>query len=129
MSLAVVECQDKTFPALRALADRYVNFAIANPSRYRVMYGSDLSKTKFPELYATARRAFEVVFCTVETCLLAEGKTTENTYALSVSMWSHCHGIAMLCVDGFLREIAMDERVSELIHLAAESFVSQIRKS
>jgi len=129
LSQAVNECPDKTFEALRALADRYVNFAIANPSTYRVMFGSDLSKAKFPELYATARRAFEVVFCTVEKCLIAEKKTTENTYALSVSMWSHCHGIAMLCVDGFLREIAMDERVSELIYLAVESFVSQIRKN
>jgi AcrR family transcriptional regulator len=126
---AVASCEDKTFAALRSLAATYVHFAIANPSRYRVMFGSDLSKTKFPELYATARRAFEVVFCTVEKCLIASGKPTENTYALSVSMWSHCHGIAMLCVDGFLREIAMDQRVSELIDLAAESFVGQIVKS
>jgi AcrR family transcriptional regulator len=127
MAQAVDECPDKTFQALSALAASYVNFAIANPSRYRVMYGSDLSKAKFPELYATARRAFDVVFCTVEKCLIASGKPTKNTYALSVSMWSHCHGIAMLCVDGFLREIAMDERVNELINLAIESFTRQIQ--
>ncbi len=129
MARTVDECEDKTFAALKALAASYVNFAIANPSKYRVMYGSDLSKTKFPELYATARRAFDVVFCTVEKCLIACDKPTDNTYALSVSMWSHCHGIAMLCVDGFLREIAMDERVNELIDLAAESFTRQIQNS
>ena len=126
LAAAVESCQDQSFEALRALASVYVNFAIAHPSRYRVMFGSDLSKTKFPELYATARRAFDIVFCTVEKCLMAAGKPTENTYALSVSIWSHCHGIAMLCVDGFLREIAMDQRVQELIDLAAESFVHLI---
>jgi len=129
MAEALAKCQDKTFEGLRSLATSYVNFAIANPSRYRVMYGSDLSKAKFPELYATARRAFDIVFCTVEKCLIASGKPTGNTYGMSVSMWSHCHGIAMLCVDGFLREIAMDQKVPELIDLAVESFVGQVRES
>jgi len=126
---AVAASSDKTFGALSALATTYVNFAIANPSRYRVMYGSDLSKAKFPELYATARRAFDVVFCVVEKCLIENGKSSENTYAMSVSMWSHCHGIAMLCVDGFLREIAMDERIAELVGLAVQSFVEQIKST
>jgi AcrR family transcriptional regulator len=127
LAQAVAQSKDQTFEALCSLSSAYVNFAISHPSRYKVMFGSDLSKTKFPELYATARRAFDIVFCVVEKCLIASGKPAENTYALSVSMWSHSHGIAMLCVDGFLREIAMEERVKELIDLAAESFVRQIQ--
>ena len=117
---------DKSFDALRALARTYVSFALANPPRYRVMFGSDLSKAKFPELYATARRAFDVVFCTVENCLLASQRSTENTYVLSLLVWSHCHGIATLCVDGFLREIAVEGQVEHLIDLAMDSFIKQI---
>ncbi|MBS1989493.1 MAG: TetR/AcrR family transcriptional regulator [Cyanobacteria bacterium SZAS LIN-3] len=129
LASALAASEDKTYGALEALAHASVNFAISNPSRYKVMFGSDLSKVKFPELYATARRAFDVVFCTVEACLIAGGKSTDNTYSLSVSIWSHCHGISMLCVDGFLREIAMEQKVVELIDLAVKSFVGQLQEA
>jgi AcrR family transcriptional regulator len=129
LARALEESEDKTFKGLTTLARTYVRFAIANPPRYRVMFGSDLSKAKFPELYATARRAFDVVFCTVENCLIASNKSTENTYVLSLLIWSHCHGIATLCVDGFLREIAVEEQVDHLIDLAVESFTNKIHSS
>jgi AcrR family transcriptional regulator len=126
LTAAVENAENKTFAALIGCGVAYIDFAREHPARYKVMFASELSKSKFPELYATARRAFDVVFCTVEKCLIESGRSTANTYVLSVLVWSHCHGIATLGVDGFLREIAMEEQIKKLVELATKSFVQKL---
>ena len=121
--------------ALRAIAVAYVDFAVRNPARFRVMYTAQLHKSRFPELFATARSAFDVVLTVVEqsranhlsqtTSTVEEiraNQASSRTYTLAVSYWSQCHGLAMLAVDGFLREISMEHKLSELLALTVDRF-------
>jgi len=120
-------CENDPFESLRVLAVKYVEFARQNPSRFRVMFAADLQKSRFPELFATARNAFEVVLNTIERCGTARSRS-EN-YILAVSVWAQCHGIAVLAVDGFLREISMEERINELIKLTLDRFIEDLAPS
>jgi len=118
--------ENDPFESLRVLAVKYVEFARQNPSRFRVMFAADLQKSRFPELFATAHNAFVVVLKTIERC--GTGRSASETYILAVSIWAQCHGIAVLAVDGFLREISMEERINELIKLTLDRFIEDLAK-
>lgn len=109
---------------LRALAGAYLDFACKNQSRFRVMFSSGLPKARFPGLYQAARSAFDIVLETVSECqdLLPSQNERLDTYTLAVSLWSECHGLAYLLIDGYLRETPVEGRVSELLDLLVVRF-------
>jgi AcrR family transcriptional regulator len=92
----------------RAIADVYVNFAIARPGRYQIMFGRDiLRRDVHPELCAAADRAF--------TSLLAEFENAQTSGvlrsdkpapALAAGAWAFIHGFADLLLSGRLSSIS-----------------------
>lgn len=113
--------------ALNAMAHCYLNFARNNPSRFRSMFAARLPKKRFPELYTASRSAFEVVLAIVDDSRKALGhKSSADTYALAVSIWSQFHGLAVLSVDGYLREIDVEKRMDELIELSVDRIIKQL---
>ena len=96
----------------RDMALTYVEFAVENPSHYRLMYGRDLVmygrdlalESPPDELRQVARAAFGEALSMIVMCrdagLIAP---TADPLALTSILWSTIHGLSMLLIDGQIR--------------------------
>lgn len=85
------------------MGEAYVQFAVANPAHYRVMFGDFRHLCgKDPELAADAQQAFRVLTDAVATLqhggLMAAGDTRQ----VAEFIWAVVHGLAMLTINGQL---------------------------
>ena len=97
--------EEHGFQGLQSMGLAYVAFAVAHPSHYRAMFGRFVeSCKKDPELIEEARAAFQaLVEALVE--LQQEGQARGDDPLLQARfVWSVVHGVAMLAIDGQLRE-------------------------
>ncbi len=84
----------------------YVHFAIDHPSQFRVMYGREIA-TASP----SALRSYENAAAALMTETIAEALATRSgadaasLWLTSISAWSTVHGLAMLWLDGPLRQL------------------------
>jgi AcrR family transcriptional regulator len=90
---------------LEAMGAAYVRFAVAHPSHYRVMFGGyvrDASANS--DLVAEGAGAFQVLV----DAIVAQQKQgllrRDNPLALAQYIWANVHGIAMLAIDGQLKQ-------------------------
>jgi AcrR family transcriptional regulator len=102
-----------------AMGVAYVNFAVAHPSHYRVMFGRFIeSCSKDPDFVGEATAAFQVLVDS----LVEQQKTgvirRDDPILLARFIWSVVHGIAMLAIDGQLR--GADEQGKALNRYAIE---------
>ncbi len=104
--------------AFDAMGVAYVGFAIANPSHYRVMFGGFVDpKASEPELAAEAAGAFEALVDALA-ALQRDGLVHgDDTVRMARFIWAVVHGMAMLGIDGQLREPGA---VDELMRYALE---------
>lgn len=99
--------------ALNAQGVAYVAFACANPALFRLMFGAG-SPTKTDELARAGAAAFGVLAERVR-AMTPEAEARDRALA----SWALVHGLAMLAVDGRLRQfggspIALAERITSL---------------
>ena len=97
---------DDPLDAIRAMGVAYVDFALTNPARYRLMFRSELAGSSDDadlsaeevgaDAFAVLNGAFEFAH---ERGLLAEG-TTPGTAAIAA--WASVHGVASLILEGAL---------------------------
>ncbi|MBA2460033.1 MAG: TetR/AcrR family transcriptional regulator, partial [Gemmatimonadales bacterium] len=91
--------------AFHAMGVAYVRFAVANPSHYRVMFGGDVGpETQDPELAAEAEGAFQALVDALSTLQHDRVVHSEDTVLMARYVWALVHGMAMLGIDGQLRE-------------------------
>jgi AcrR family transcriptional regulator len=84
---------------LTLIARTYLQFAQAEPMRYRVMYLPQLAdRARFADLHATGGRALELLSATFARAGVANARTR------AIACWSTLHGFAMLAIDGLLLE-------------------------
>lgn len=85
---------------LRA-GEAYLRYAIANPEKYRLIFGSSITqREQYPKLQTAARSAFNVLLQ-----LMAEGAQRgeflpTEPMLLANNCWSSIHGFALLTIDG-----------------------------
>jgi AcrR family transcriptional regulator len=92
-----------------AMGAAYVQFAVAHPSHYRVMFGRFLeSCSKDAEFIQEATAAFEVLVDSLNEQQSAGLIRRDDPVLLARFIWSVVHGISMLVIDGQLR--GLDER-------------------
>ena len=91
--------------ALDAMGAAYVRFAIANPAHYRVMFGGFLGhEAREPELADEGAGAFQALVDALA-ALQREGVVRrDDTLTMARFIWSLVHGMAMLAIDGQLRD-------------------------
>jgi hypothetical protein len=97
----------------------YLQFAVAHPSHYRVMFGRFVeSGARDPELIEEANGAFQaLVDALVEQ--QRDGQVRgDDPVMLARFVWSVTHGIAMLVIDGQLQDC--DDAGMALNRYAAE---------
>ena len=82
--------------ALRALLHQYVRFGANNPHLYRLMLASDFEVDEYPEMTATAERAFHVLQNAVMCGQQAGTLAVDDRDGLVLTLWSSVHGLVSL---------------------------------
>jgi AcrR family transcriptional regulator len=102
-----------------AMGAAYVQFAVAHPSHYRVMFGRFLeSCSKDAEFIQEATAAFQVLVDSLVEQQRSGLVRRDDPVLLARFIWSVVHGISMLVIDGQLR--GLDERGEALNRYAIE---------
>jgi AcrR family transcriptional regulator len=109
---------DRGRAAFESMGVAYVRFAVANPSHYRVMFGGFVDPKAFePELAAEAAGAFQALVDALAALQRDAIVRGDDTVKMARFVWAVVHGLAMLGIDGQLREPG---GVEELMRYALE---------
>jgi AcrR family transcriptional regulator len=89
---------------LAGIGAAYVEFAVAHPSHFRVMFGPwcDLGDELAPELLPHGRDPLQLLADTLDGMVRAGAITEAARQGAEVSAWSAVHGFASLLVEGGL---------------------------
>jgi AcrR family transcriptional regulator len=100
--------------AFRAMGVAYIEFAVANPPHYRVMFGGFVDPEWLdPDLIAEGEGAFGVLVDAL-VALQREGIVrNDDTVVMARHVWALVHGVAMLAIDGQLHEPGSTERLTQ----------------
>jgi AcrR family transcriptional regulator len=97
-----------------AMAKAYVQFAVAHPSHYRVMFGGFIeSAAKDDQFTAEAEAAFQVLVDALTEQQKAGDIRRDNPVLMARFLWALVHGTAMLVIDGQLPEAAQREALEQ----------------
>jgi len=112
---------------LNAAGVAYMRFAAEHGSLFRIMFGPELLRSGSPELERSSRAAFQVLVDTAsEAVARQKGPVDEQQLAVvTTAAWSVVHGLALLWLDGHLREPSggianLAERVTAFLSQALE---------
>jgi AcrR family transcriptional regulator len=89
---------------LTRISAAYLEFAVAHPSHFRVMFGPwcDLSDELAPELLPLGRDPLQLLVDTLDGMVRAGAITEAARQGAEISAWSAVHGLASLLVEGGL---------------------------
>jgi AcrR family transcriptional regulator len=109
-----------------AMGVAYVHFAIANSSHYRVMFGGFVDDTaRDEELARESSGAFQVLVDSLIALQKTGSVRADNPQWLARFIWATVHGIAMLTIDGRLRQAPAE--IDDLIRFALERVYTGIK--
>jgi AcrR family transcriptional regulator len=110
----------------QAMGKAYVQFAVAHPSHYRVMFGGFIeSAAKDDHFVAEANAAFQVLADALVEQQNAGDIRRDDPVLMARFVWALVHGTAMLVIDGQLPEAA---QTGALEHYALERLDASIRQ-
>ena len=82
-------------------ARTYIQFAMKEPDRFKLMFSSVIEKEKdYPEFVETSYENFQQLVSVVETCQQAGLLKPGPSDLMAVSVWSSVHGMIMLILEG-----------------------------
>ena len=91
--------------AFRSMGVAYIRFAVANPSHYRVMFSRFVDPPpRDSELATEAVGAFQALVNALAALQRDGVVRDDDTVLMARHVWAVVHGIAMLGIDGQLRE-------------------------
>jgi AcrR family transcriptional regulator len=88
--------------AFEAMGVAYVQFAVANPSHYRVMFGGIVSDSRDADLLAEARGAFQALVDAIVSLQQQGLMRNDDPVRLARFIWALVHGVSMLVIDGLV---------------------------
>ncbi len=88
--------------ALEATGLAYVRFAGDRPRLYRLMFGPECDKSRFPALMQAGQEALAVLRHAVADCQAAGLVRGSHPAGVALAGWALSHGLASLHVDGLL---------------------------
>jgi AcrR family transcriptional regulator len=93
--LALAERHAAPWERLEAIARAYVEFGLANPEVYEIMYlFHPQSMERLPkELYRRARRGFDLVVQTVVACAAPAALAEADARLAAAALWATLHGV------------------------------------
>jgi AcrR family transcriptional regulator len=115
----------------KAMGVAYVQFAVAHPSHYRVMFGehhamfgADIFGAEYPDLAQESTGAFQVL---VDGIVELQGRhlaRRDDPRQMAMFVWATTHGVAMLAIDGRLGREA--SAIDGLTHYMTERVLAAI---
>lgn len=103
--LGAWEDGNRSDAGFRAMGVAYVQFALDNPSHYRVMFGPFVdSETQDAELATEAHGAFQALVDALVARQHAGAARRDDALQMASYVWALVHGLAMLAIDGKLPE-------------------------
>jgi AcrR family transcriptional regulator len=110
----------------QAMGKAYVQFAVAHPSHYRVMFGGFVeSAPKDDHFVAEAKAAFQVLVDALVEQQNAGDIRRDDPVLMGRFVWALVHGTAMLVIDGQLPEAAQKDTLE---HYTFERLYASIRQ-
>ncbi|NJM06012.1 TetR/AcrR family transcriptional regulator [Candidatus Gracilibacteria bacterium] len=90
-----------TATQLLAMAEAYINFALAHPARMRLMFsGIATDELAYPELYRVAKASFYALRDVIARGQANQAIRGDDPKIPTLTIWSTMHGLAMLLIDG-----------------------------
>jgi AcrR family transcriptional regulator len=109
-----------------AMARAYVQFGVAHPSHYRVMFGGFIeSAARDDQFAAEASASFQVLVDALIEQQAAGDIRRDDPVLMASFLWALVHGTAMLVIDGQLPEPAQREALEKY---SAERSYASIRQ-
>ena len=94
---------------MEAMGEAYVHFAVRHPSHYRVMFGGYVrDASPDSDLAKEGAGAFQVLVDALVSQQEQGLVRRDNPLALAQYIWANVHGIAMLAIDGQLKQPTED---------------------
>ena len=122
MEHALAHLPEEPGSAARAIASflaigaAYVEFAVAHPSHFRVMFGPcKPGEDDLACLAAQGRDTYQILVDVLDGLVATEVVLPEARIGAELPVWSHVHGLASLLVDGALT-LSSSERHDALRH-------------
>src|SRR5215475_14602907 len=110
----------------QAMGKAYIQFAVAHPSHYRVMFGGFIeSAAKDDHFVAEAKAAFQVLVDALIEQQNAGGIRRDDAVQMARFVWAVVHGTAMLIIDAQVPEAAQREA---LVQYTFERLYASIRR-
>ena len=94
-----------------AMGAAYVQFAVDHPSHYRVMFGGHVDAAagaRDPELAQEGAGAFQALVDAIVSLQQQKLVKPDPPLQLAQYIWANVHGIAMLAIDGQLKQPVTD---------------------
>jgi AcrR family transcriptional regulator len=111
---------------IRATATAYLSFAISNPEKYKLMFGSSIqNRRSYSSMIEASEQSFQVLINQVERGIEEGDFLPGCPMILANTLWTQVHGMASLIIDGFYqnRELPMpfDEFLDAQINIATRA--------
>jgi AcrR family transcriptional regulator len=124
---AARQAGDNPIEQMHAFAHSYVNYAVANPELFKLMFGPTLQPLEaYPELYQASRDTYELVRNIMRRGIDQEIFRDEDDHYMANAGWSGIHGLAILKVDTpqlFERHVDLERQID----LGVRLFITGIR--
>ena len=104
----------------------YIDFALANPALFRLMFGKSLQTATNPDLKASAEASFTHLLTHVSAVTGGDVETDPRTRTTVASVWAMVHGLAELMINGaprYLTEAPADQRESMLRQIISGALI------
>jgi len=121
--------KNKTKPArqLSEVAWAYVQFAMDDHDRFKVMFSGVLEKEKekeYPEFVAESQRNFQLVRRIIEANQVAGVLSSGSPDLVALSAWGIVHGFVMLLLDGQIPHTVLEQKsLRELMEFQLEQIM------
>ena len=97
------------------LGRAYVQWAIAHPDHYQVMFGAESLKAEQPSVAVAGEQAFGDLLHAITKCQEAGIVEDRDPREVAAPLWSLVHGIASLAIGGQLTAVGIVQAPDELI--------------
>mgnify|MGYP000064087614 FL=1 len=110
ISIAAINPIESPIKNIHATGLVYLQYAIDNPEKYRVIFGSRIqNRQSYPSMIEAGEKSFQILIDQVERGIEAGDFIPGCALILANTLWTQVHGAASLILDGFYidRELPM----------------------
>jgi AcrR family transcriptional regulator len=113
---------------LAALGRAYLDFGIANPAMFELMFRPDQVHGDSPTLVAARSESFAVLASAVDSAIDSDsGQDGRPTEAVSLISWALVHGLVVLIHGGALQTITGSDAPANIAYALTEAFSTMLR--